>query len=81
MSDEPKKRSRAWIWWALLALLVLYPLSLGPAFAIADWIVITNPEPRFYYAIVYIYAPLWWVGDYSESARDAREWYIDWWRG
>ncbi len=31
MSDEPKRRSRAWIWWAMLALLVLYPLSIGPA--------------------------------------------------
>jgi hypothetical protein len=28
MSDEPKKRSRAWIGWALV---VLYPLSIGPA--------------------------------------------------
>ncbi len=33
MSDEPIKRrwwSRAWVWWAA-ALLVLYPLSMGPA--------------------------------------------------
>jgi hypothetical protein len=30
-SDEPKKRSWAWIWWTLIALLVLYPLSMGPA--------------------------------------------------
>jgi hypothetical protein len=34
MSDEPKKRSRASIGWTLLASLVLYPLSTGPA----DWI-------------------------------------------
>jgi hypothetical protein len=31
MSDEPKKRSRAWIGWAPLAAFVLYPLSIGPA--------------------------------------------------
>jgi hypothetical protein len=30
MIDEPNKRSRAWMGWALLALLVLYPLSVGP---------------------------------------------------
>jgi hypothetical protein len=30
MSDEPKKRSRAWIGWAALGLFVGYPLSGGP---------------------------------------------------
>jgi hypothetical protein len=36
MSDEPKKRSRAWIWWAALTvLLAAYPLSIGPAFLLA----------------------------------------------
>jgi hypothetical protein len=45
MSDGPKKRSLGWIGcWALVTLLVLYPLSIGPAvwisFALgqpADW--------------------------------------------
>lgn len=31
MSDEPKKRSRAWIVLALISVLALYPLSFGPA--------------------------------------------------
>ncbi|HEV3303722.1 MAG TPA: hypothetical protein VG055_28980 [Planctomycetaceae bacterium] len=31
MSDEPKKRSRAWIAWVTIGLLGLYPLSIGPA--------------------------------------------------
>ncbi len=32
MSDEPKRRSRAWIGWAfVLLLVVVYPLSEGPA--------------------------------------------------
>jgi hypothetical protein len=31
MSDEPKQRSQARIGWAALALLVVYPLSSGPA--------------------------------------------------
>jgi hypothetical protein len=38
MSDEPKKRSRRWIGWTVLALLVLYPLSMGPADALCGWI-------------------------------------------
>jgi hypothetical protein len=35
MSDESKKRPWGWIGWALIAVIVLYPLSSGPAFAIA----------------------------------------------
>jgi hypothetical protein len=32
MSNEPEKQSRAWVWWAVIALLLLaYPLSEGPA--------------------------------------------------
>jgi hypothetical protein len=31
MSDEPKKGSRRWIVSALVAVFVLYPLSVGPA--------------------------------------------------
>jgi hypothetical protein len=34
MSDEPKKGTRAWPAWIALALLALYPLSIGPAFCI-----------------------------------------------
>jgi hypothetical protein len=30
MSDEPKKRSRRWVCWTI-ALLILYPVSIGPA--------------------------------------------------
>jgi hypothetical protein len=37
MSDEPKKRSRVWIVWAIVATLCLaYPLSMGPAVRYAD---------------------------------------------
>jgi hypothetical protein len=31
MSDEPTKRSRAWIGWAIVSFLALYLLSVGPA--------------------------------------------------
>jgi hypothetical protein len=31
VSDDPKKRSRAWIGWTLIAVFVLYPRSIGPA--------------------------------------------------
>jgi hypothetical protein len=31
VSDDPKKRSRAWIGWTLIAVFVLYPRSIGPS--------------------------------------------------
>jgi hypothetical protein len=36
MSDEPKKQSRAWLEWMLLALFVAYPISAGPAWWAAE---------------------------------------------
>jgi hypothetical protein len=41
MSDKPKKRSRAWIGWALIAALVLYPLSIGP---VTRLVLLTNSD-------------------------------------
>jgi len=35
MSDEPKKRSWKWIAWTALALIALYPLSVGPVLLLA----------------------------------------------
>jgi hypothetical protein len=31
-SNEPKKRLRVWTAWTVAVLVVLYPLSMGPAF-------------------------------------------------
>jgi hypothetical protein len=31
MSDEPKKQTRSWIGWVMVAVLMLYPLSMPPA--------------------------------------------------
>jgi hypothetical protein len=54
MSDEPKKRSGAWIGWALLAFLVLYPASVGPMAWLEkhDWI------PSI---VMDVYRPFWYV--------------------
>lgn len=37
MSEE-KHKSRAWIWWAAIAVLALYPLSIGPAMLLAEYL-------------------------------------------
>jgi hypothetical protein len=62
MSDLPKKR--AWVWWALLAIFVLYPLSIGPAFWWA------SAEGPFFFGdrwgtLSTVYAPLGWLAEHS----------------
>jgi hypothetical protein len=75
MSDEPKKQSKRWIGWALLALLVLYPLSMGPAFWWA-----TAEGPFFFFerwkTLDTFYAPLDWLNRFDWT-RDAMHWYLE----
>jgi hypothetical protein len=52
MSDGTQKSPR-WIWWALLVLIVLYPLSTGPVLLLTG---------RCTYPV---YAPLFWLGEKS----------------
>jgi hypothetical protein len=55
MSDEPQKRRWwGWIGWALLAFLLLYPLSVGPMVWLEthDWI------PSI---VMEVYRPFWYV--------------------
>jgi hypothetical protein len=56
MSDEPKKRSRAWIWWTLVAVFVLYPLSIGPV----AWV--TRGEVIW---VMFPYLPILWIAEAS----------------
>ncbi len=72
MSDEPQKRSRAWIGWMLLALPILYVLAAGPL----EWMAarhLIGREPA-----VTIYAPLRWARNRSEPFRWAIDSYVDW---
>ena len=80
MSDEPNKRSRAWIIWtalALLGVLALYPLSAGPLL----WISNRTGLPRGgVKAINTFYGPLIWLRSKSETADKAFEWYFNLWK-
>ncbi len=72
MSDEPKKRSRAWIGRMSLTLLVLYPLSMGPAYGPA--MPLFNPKTLWT-----AYAPMWWIWTHSKPASRVIDWYLDLW--
>jgi hypothetical protein len=76
MSDEPKKRSRGWILWALFALLVLYPLALGPSMWLMYRMDDGDGKGTAYRAIRQAYAPLIWLEKRSETTRRAVVWYV-----
>ncbi|HEV8066874.1 MAG TPA: hypothetical protein VGP76_03990 [Planctomycetaceae bacterium] len=77
MSDESKKRrmwSRSWIWWAVV-LLVLYPLSAGPALLLC-----TKAKSDFALVSFGIaYTPLIEACDESPPLKSAMRWYVHWW--
>jgi hypothetical protein len=79
MSDEPKKRSRAWIGWTVV-LLMLYPLALGPinlAYRSTN-----DPRARTFIhdAVRVVYWPVDRLTDRSRTAYDVVGWYVDLWR-
>ena len=76
MSDEPKKRSRAWIGWALLAVFVLYPLSVGPV----NWLYQhSDKDTRIYRAARVVHAPIDYLTNHSKTAYDVVSWYVSFW--
>jgi hypothetical protein len=73
MSDEPKKRSRAWIGWTLIVVLVLYPLSVGPVKAL----VLRSGSESAMAAYYWLYWPL--DAFRSASLNRAIDTYNGWW--
>ncbi|HEV8066241.1 MAG TPA: hypothetical protein VGP76_00800 [Planctomycetaceae bacterium] len=70
MSDEPKKRSRAWIWWAAIALFSLaYPLSMGP--------VLRHCDPHS--GLPMIYEPIMRLCELWQPVCDLKDWYTELW--
>jgi hypothetical protein len=61
MSDESKKRSRWWIGWALFAVFVLYPVSVGPAFWLLNKIPVAGDSLTDF--VGSIYWPLFQAAD------------------
>jgi hypothetical protein len=82
MNEEPKNRSRAWIIWALVAVFVLYPLSVGPA-SLMYWRVLkgTSADKPFHAACGIVYWPLDWLTRRNASLMDLATKYDHWWAG
>jgi len=79
MSDEPKKRRRRWrrrIAWALLAALVLYPLSTGPAYL---WAAKSMDPATSANRLDTGYAPIIWICGRCQWAQHVMDRYCDLW--
>ena len=75
MSDQPKQRSLAWIGWVLLALPVLYLLSLGPVVWLCH---------HDYLSLKVAFAigtPAEWAYDRSTTFQRCWDWYANLWIG
>jgi hypothetical protein len=73
MSDEPKKRTCAWVLWALITVLVVvYPLSLGPAISLGR---VSNTGIAGEQSV---YAPIWWMYRHSPAVRTVVDRYARW---
>jgi hypothetical protein len=75
MSEEPKKRCRAWIGWVTIGLLVLYPPSIGPVAMLID-----HTDSQFLRRTFHVvYDPLWWIAESSDSTDNLLIGYLMWW--
>ena len=75
MSNERKKRSWGWVGSVLLALFVLYPISVGPAL----WMRWHVNDGRLTKSYEIVYAPLELVCERSEELTDVLGWYEQLW--
>jgi hypothetical protein len=72
MSDDTKKRPGKWVWWTLLALLVLYPITEGPVKGVVSrmhW----DRGDDFCLAV---YTPLMTACEHFDTVEAWREWYV-----
>jgi hypothetical protein len=69
-SDEARRGGFGTFTWLLVLLLVLYPLSTGPALKLAEHDVISLD------ALEYVYAPLGWLAQHSPPVQAFFDWYL-----
>ena len=56
--------------WLTIFLLLIYPLSTGPAVKLAEHEVVSMD------ALEYVYAPLIWLAEHCDPVADFFEWYL-----
>jgi len=76
MGDDRKKITAGfWISVAFVAVLVGYPLSIGPA----QWLIWNTEIPGLAETGHFVYAPIGWACHKSQRLRKATTWYVGLW--
>ncbi len=79
MSQDAKEDRKSFAWGILLlAMLIFYPLSLGPVVWMAENGYLGNSGIRVFVQIVYF--PLQWFYESNESVEKLLDWYMSFWR-
>jgi hypothetical protein len=76
--DGPKKKTRVWGWWLAVILLVVYPLSIGPAFWVCQVAGPENRATKITYFVVY--GPLLMVCSRVPPLKNLATWYVSLWK-
>ncbi len=76
MSDEARKRSRAWVGWAAVLAVVLYPLATGPVDCLYGR---CGNYPTFQASVRAIYRPLSFLCQRSTKTNAMLGWYLGLW--
>jgi hypothetical protein len=73
--ETKARKSRRVVWWSLaIAIFIIYPLSTGPIFKLAQY-------DRVPFGIMKVYAPLDWLGNHCTPLGSFLHWYVlDVWR-
>lgn len=76
VGDEPSQRRFSSVA-ILFALLVLYPLSVGPVIFVLDRVLKMTPDNPVSQTLMTIYAPLIWLGEHSTIVKSVIIWYLN----
>jgi len=75
MTSTHKPTSALWITLALVVMLVVYPLSFGPA----CWLMVNHLPPVAVTILLVPYMPLMLVAETNEPMHELLQWYVDLW--
>ncbi len=79
MNQDAKEDRKSFAWgFLLMAMLIFYPLSLGPVVWMAENGYLDNSDIRVFVSMVYF--PLEWSHENNESVEKLLDWYISFWR-
>lgn len=69
-SNDPRRSGFGTLGWIVVVLLVVYPLSTGPAVKLAEHDMVSDTTLEI------VYAPLIWLTEHCPPVKDFFDWYL-----